>query len=127
MLGTWTFRYSVVPHRGSWEDAKLWQAGQSFTSPMLAQFCETGGGTLPPEFSFISIEPATVLISTIKRSESGEGVIVRFYHGEPLSFFYGQAHLAKYRVPVNRSVDIFEIQHRSAPLSAPSHQYTLNG
>jgi len=80
MIGRWTFRYSVVPHRGSWEDAKLWQAGQSFTSPMLGHFCETGGGTLPAEFSFASIEPPTLLISAIKRSEFSKGIIVRFYN-----------------------------------------------
>ncbi len=80
MPGKWTFRYGIVPHRGTWEDAELWQVGQSFTSPVLGHFCETGGGTLPPESSFVSIDPSSVLISAIKRSESGEGIVVRFYN-----------------------------------------------
>lgn len=80
MLGTWTFHYSVVPHRGSWEDAKLWRDAQSFACPMTAHLCETSGGDLPGELSFLSVEPETLVISAIKRSESGEGIIVRFYN-----------------------------------------------
>ena len=80
MLGTSTFHYSVVPHRGSWEDARLWQTGLSFACPMAAQVCETGGGNLPGELSFLCVEPETVLMSAVKRSESGEGIIVRFYN-----------------------------------------------
>lgn len=80
MLGTWTFRYSLVPHRGSWEDSAMWQAAQSFTSPMKAHLCETGAGNLPTELSFLTIEPATAVLSCVKRSESGRGIIVRFYN-----------------------------------------------
>jgi len=80
MPGTWTFRYSVAPNRGSWEDAAVWQAGQSFTSPIAARLCRGGEGTLPPELSFLSIEPATIPISSVKRSESGRGIIVRLYN-----------------------------------------------
>ena len=80
MHGTWTFRYSVMPHRGSCEDAAVWQAGHSFTSPMTAGLCETGGGTLPPALSFLSIEPPTIPITAVKRSESGRGIVVRFYN-----------------------------------------------
>jgi alpha-mannosidase len=80
MPGVRTFRYSVVPHYGSWQDAALWQAGLRFTCPMAAQLCEASNGTLPPELSFLSIEPETIPISAIKKSESGQGMIVRFYN-----------------------------------------------
>jgi len=122
MPGTRTFRYSIVPHRGSWQDAALWRAGQSFTTPLAAQLCTPLGltiadcgvqsgdsapkkrravtaiphseipipkseilngapeGCLPPEFSFLSVEPPSAVISAIKRSESGEAIIARFYN-----------------------------------------------
>lgn len=80
MIGTWTFRYSIVPHRGSWQKARLWEAGQSFTTPMAVHFAGEGGGSLPQEYSFLSIDPPTVPVTAMKKSESGEGIIVRFYN-----------------------------------------------
>jgi mannosylglycerate hydrolase len=80
MMGTWTFRYSLVPHRGSWQEARLWEAGQSFTTPMAAHFAREAGGRLPQEFSFLSIDPQTIPVTAVKKSESGQGIIVRFYN-----------------------------------------------
>ncbi len=80
MLGAWTFRYSIVPHRSSWEEADVWQAAHSFASPMFAHFCDAGGGTLPRETSFLSVEPDTIALSAVKRSESGGGIIVRLWN-----------------------------------------------
>jgi len=35
---------------------------------------------LPPELSFLSLEPDTLVLSAVKRSEAGDALIVRFYN-----------------------------------------------
>jgi mannosylglycerate hydrolase len=83
MLGTWTFHYSIVPHRGTWEEARIWQAAHAFSVPLVAHECQPGQGDLPAELSFLSAEPPTIPVSAIKRSESGKGIIVRLFNPTP--------------------------------------------
>lgn len=83
MLGTWTFHYSILPHRGTWEEARVWQAAHSFSVPLVAHECQPGHGDLPEELSFLSVEPPTIPVSAVKRSESREGVIVRLFNPTP--------------------------------------------
>ena len=37
-------------------------------------------GSLPPSFSLVSLEPEELVISAIKKAESGEELVVRFYN-----------------------------------------------
>ena len=37
-------------------------------------------GDLPPELSFLTLEPVSLVLSAVKRSEQGERLIVRFYN-----------------------------------------------
>jgi alpha-mannosidase len=80
MLGTWTFQYSAAPHRGTWEEARIHQTAHAFNVPLAAHECQPGQGDLPAELSLLSVEPPTIPVSAIKRSESGKGIIVRLFN-----------------------------------------------
>jgi alpha-mannosidase len=76
-LGEHRFRYSLIPHRGSWENAL--KEAHGFASPMRAQVawgCAPKSGT----GSLVSVQPETVIVSAMKRPESGEGLLVRLYN-----------------------------------------------
>jgi alpha-mannosidase len=80
-LGSHRFRYAVMPHRGNWADAGIWQAAEKFNlTPVVAQTAPTGSGTEPPVKSFLKIEPDTLHLSAVKRSENGSGWIVRIFN-----------------------------------------------
>ncbi|MFQ5813092.1 MAG: alpha-mannosidase [Anaerolineae bacterium] len=77
-LGKQTFEYAIVPHAGSWE--ACFEQAHAFNAPLRAVPTAVHSGQLPPQLSFVQIEPASLVISAIKQAESGEGLIVRFYN-----------------------------------------------
>jgi len=80
-LGRQTFRYAVMPHKGDWQEANLWQASETFNLPMLiAQIAPTGHGTEPVEKSFLELEIENLHVSAVKKSEEGDGWCVRLFN-----------------------------------------------
>ncbi len=61
--------YSLYPHTGDWREAGLPAQGYSYNTPLMAVFTEKKTGTLPAQYSFIQIEPASVMITGIKQGE----------------------------------------------------------
>jgi alpha-mannosidase len=78
MPGTWTFDYSIIPHRGDWQNA--FAQAYAFETPL--RFACTGlhPGTLPVSCSFLKVEPPTFVVSAIKQSEDGGAWLVRGYN-----------------------------------------------
>jgi len=80
-LGIHRFRYTVMPHSGSWEQGKVWPAAERFNLAFQAcQLSPTKHGSEPLEKSFLEIQPESLHISAVKRSESGEGWVVRLFN-----------------------------------------------
>lgn len=79
--GKQSFRYAVMPHRGDWQEAHIWQAAERFNFSFLAgQIGPTKQGTEPLIKSFLEIKPETIHLSAVKRSENGKGWIVRLFN-----------------------------------------------
>jgi mannosylglycerate hydrolase len=80
-LGRQTFRYAVMPHKGDWQEANLWQASEKFNLPILmAQIAPTEHGTGPLEKSFLELEIENLHVSAVKKSEDGDGWSVRLFN-----------------------------------------------
>jgi mannosylglycerate hydrolase len=77
-LGKHTFEYGIVSHAGGWDDC--FEQAHAFNGPLRALSTHVHCGPLPPQLSFVQIEPASLVISAIKQAESGAGLIVRFYN-----------------------------------------------
>jgi alpha-mannosidase len=84
-IGRHVFEYALVPHGGSWrsEDALALRQAQEFEEPLRAVVTEQHDGPLGASWSFVHVAPASLVVSAIKRSERGDGLIVRVYN--PLS------------------------------------------
>jgi len=77
--GTHEFTYSVVPHAGGWREAGTVRAGYDLNTPLRALETENHTGTLPSVHSFISLEPANLVLTAMKQAEDGGDAILRFY------------------------------------------------
>jgi alpha-mannosidase len=76
--GLQQFRYILLPHMGSWEEAetvkKAAELNQSHVSLLGTYHAE---GALPLTDSFISLDADNVIITAIKKSEDGQDWILR--------------------------------------------------
>ncbi len=84
-LGHHVFDYALVPHSGDWEaeEALVLREAQAFNTPVRILVSEQHDGQLSSRATLVEIEPRTLVVSAIKQSEAGQGVIVRVYN--PLS------------------------------------------
>lgn len=78
-LGKHIFEYAIVPYRGNWLQAHVWEEAARFNLPLVALRIE-GGGKLPQAYAFLQVEPAELAVSAIKKAEEGEALIVRLYN-----------------------------------------------
>ena len=85
-LGKYTFEYALVPHAGNWETC--FAQAHAFNAPLRAVPTAVHSGPLPPQLSFVEVEPASsstghkagLVLSAIKQAERGDGFIVRLYN-----------------------------------------------
>jgi mannosylglycerate hydrolase len=100
-LGSHSFEYAILPHPGDWR--QVYRDACEFRTPVyLRRGTEQEGytptqadlevwgtaglkpfdlsGDLPGELSFLSLEPETIPLSAVKRSEHGGRLILRFYN-----------------------------------------------
>jgi mannosylglycerate hydrolase len=93
-LGVTTFRYSIIPHVGGWQEAQ--RDAYEFRFPMRLvrqQPLEeeqlpdyeplTVEGGLPRAHSFVQVEPDTVLVSAVKKHETRESLVIRLFNPSP--------------------------------------------
>jgi alpha-mannosidase len=80
-LGRHQFHYAVMPHKGDWEKAGLWNAAEQFNLPLvIGQTAPTLKGTEPLQKSFLEISDPRIAVSAVKRSEVGSGWVVRLFN-----------------------------------------------
>lgn len=91
--GGHAYSYSIIPHGG--EPLSAWQAAWAFQTPLRAitpRWSQAAGTLLPSDGLIVVDNPAFVL-SAVKHSEDGDGVVVRGYSVsgavEPVSLHFG--------------------------------------
>ncbi len=68
--------YSILPHSGSWKLASTPRQAYEIDSPLIPLVCRLNEGKLPPDKSYLSVEPANLVVSSIKKSEDGQGILL---------------------------------------------------
>jgi alpha-mannosidase len=78
-MGQHTFRYALLPHVGTLQQAGVVQEGYRLNVPLLLNATDA----LPGEASFFTVDSPAVVIDTVKKAEDSDAVIVRLYeaHG----------------------------------------------
>ena len=73
------FRYALYPHTGTWQQAMSMRRGWEFNYSLQASVVTHHPGYLGAEHSFVSVKDDGVVLTAIKRSEDGDGLIVRMF------------------------------------------------
>jgi alpha-mannosidase len=73
------FEYALYPHAGTWQQALTVRQGYDFNYRLSAMQVEPHAGTLPASYSFVKTEPENVVVTAMKKTEDGDGLLVRFY------------------------------------------------
>jgi mannosylglycerate hydrolase len=82
-----TFSLSILPHRGTWNQAEVWRQALAFNNPPRAY--TTGlekrpsaitTGSQPAKHSFLSVAGKNVVLSSVKKAETGNALVLRLYN-----------------------------------------------
>ena len=77
--GHHVFIYSLYPHAGTWREAQTVRRGYELNSPLIPARASNHQGPLPPEHSFVGLEPDNVVLTAMKKAEDDDSLILRFY------------------------------------------------
>ena len=77
--GRHDFRFSLTSHQPGWEHG--YKQGIQANNPLMSIVNPVpfGNAPLPESMSFINVKNENIMISTIKKSESDDGYIIRWY------------------------------------------------
>ena len=75
--GIQTFRMMIVPHTDSWKKAGIARIAEEFTSSPVLIYQGIHGGSMPKSDSFLSVDNDNVVITTVKKSETNDDLIIR--------------------------------------------------
>ncbi|MFX1564214.1 MAG: alpha-mannosidase, partial [Promethearchaeota archaeon] len=79
-LGINSYHFSIIPHSGTWRDNKGIRQAQAFNLPLRSLQTEPhNAASLSPSLSFVSIEPANLLLSALKKAEEEDAIVLRLY------------------------------------------------
>jgi alpha-mannosidase len=78
MRGAHTFEYSIIPHSDGWESS--FQQAYAFNAPLRAVIDTPHPGARGGTGSFLTVAPGLFVITAVKTSEDGNGLIVRGFN-----------------------------------------------
>ena len=73
------FTYALFPHAGDWKTALTIRRGYEYNYKLAALQVEAHSGTLPLEQSFMTVKNDNVVLTTVKKAEDANGLILHFY------------------------------------------------
>ncbi len=79
-LGKHIFRLALYPHRGFWKDGKVFNEAMKFNYPLSAIETSNLVKNFSVTNSFLKVLPEDICFSAFKKSEDGEGYILRVYN-----------------------------------------------
>jgi alpha-mannosidase len=73
------FSYSLYPHAGDWKQALTVRRGYEFNYKLNAFMADAHEGRLPASHSYVDLKPENVVLTAFKKTEDGDGLLLRFY------------------------------------------------
>jgi len=77
--GKHTFVYSLYTHAGGVTTGNTVKRARELNSPFLVSMTGKHRGVLPKTFSFFDVHSQSVILDSVKKSEDGDGIILRLY------------------------------------------------
>lgn len=76
------FSYSLYPHAGTEKQAMTIRRGYEFNYKLQAQQVEAHEGKLAADHSYLSVNAKNVVLTAMKKTEDGDGLLLRLYEWE---------------------------------------------
>lgn len=117
------FTYALLPHEGGWEGAGTLRCAAELNQRPVAALESFHRGPLPQQDSFLSAEPANVVVSAFKQAEDGEDLIVRCFEahkvatratirlprwGRTIEAAFGPCEIKTFRIPADPELPAVE-------------------
>ena len=77
--GKHSIDYALYPHAGRWSNAKTLNRGYEYNYPLISLQTNAHGGKLAGTYSFAALEPKNLVLTSIKKAEDSDALIVQFY------------------------------------------------
>jgi alpha-mannosidase len=71
------FRMMLVPHRNTWKENNIPGISEEFLSVPVVIYQGIHSGSMPKSGSFLSVDKPNVIVSSVKKSEFGDDLIIR--------------------------------------------------
>ncbi|MFB3893812.1 MAG: alpha-mannosidase [Phycisphaerae bacterium] len=81
-VGQFNMKMALFPHGEEPAAADLIRMAAAFNHPLQVIATDVHGGKLPPTAAGLSVEPANVVISSVKKALDGDGIIIRMFETE---------------------------------------------
>ncbi|MDR3644690.1 MAG: glycoside hydrolase family 38 C-terminal domain-containing protein [Clostridia bacterium] len=80
-VGHHEFIYSMLPHKGAWQEGGAVREGYFLNQPLLTSLIAgSAQGSLPEEASLLKVSGGSAAVSAFKPAEAGDGLILRVYN-----------------------------------------------
>lgn len=80
--GIHAMRYSLYPHVGTWQAAKVMQQGYELNYDISSHDETIHGGSLSQSLSFLRVKPANVIVEVVKLAYDSKCLIIRAWETE---------------------------------------------
>jgi alpha-mannosidase len=73
------FTYALYPHGGDWRQALTVRHGYEYNYRLHATQVQAHTGSLPADYSYVSVQPENVVLTALKKAEDSDALIFRVY------------------------------------------------
>jgi alpha-mannosidase len=119
------FQYSLVPHSGSWQEARTFRDGLELNHPLVVRKAAPHAGTLGKSWSLLDVSNPNLVISALKPGRDG-GLILRLYEATGVGASNVRIKLSPGLTSVSE-VNLMEDELRSVPVQGDSFQFDARG
>jgi len=77
--GRHVFTYSLYTHGGRLEDSDVQALAYELNEPLVAISIPEQKGSLPENFSLVSVDKSNIIVETVKKAEDSDAIIMRLY------------------------------------------------
>ncbi|MGA2624054.1 MAG: glycoside hydrolase family 38 C-terminal domain-containing protein [Bacteroidota bacterium] len=77
--GKHSIEYALYPHAKSWKNASTVHRAYEYNNPLIAVIADKHKGSLAENHSFMKLEPANLVLTTMKKSENSDAWIIQWY------------------------------------------------
>ncbi|MFH1007024.1 MAG: glycoside hydrolase family 38 C-terminal domain-containing protein [Candidatus Latescibacterota bacterium] len=78
-IGEQEIRLALVPHGETWGPSDCIRSGAAFNHPLKVVGAGVHDGDLPTTSQFLSVDAPNVILTTVKKAEAEDALILRFY------------------------------------------------